>query len=272
MKKSILAPVLALLLTAGWSQAWTALCDACGGTQTCSAGIHEQMAQILKDKRSCLQNTGFDPLQAGWADTKYSHDDYGDVYVDEEYECGWSTGWDGSDCYGDTAHGHFVSWPYGCAADNVQGFYGTAYNKGAVDGACYLARGLHFLQDVANPFHSYKVAYCQDNGNHGAYEGWVAANWESKPFKSNYINGINYQAQYNLPRSSATKKDLCRSLAENSRAYISYLVTPSGWPYPSGVHCNRLWDKSENEWATCQVAYYAGSYSSAYIKGSKTCP
>lgn len=117
MKKSILMAVLALLLTAGWSQAWTALCDACGGTQTCSSGIHERMAQILKDKRSCLQNSGFDALQAGWADTKYSHDDNGDVYVDEEYDCGWSTGWDGSWCYGDSAHGHFAQWPTGCAAD-----------------------------------------------------------------------------------------------------------------------------------------------------------
>lgn len=257
MKKAILV-LIVLVLAAGSAHAWTALCDGCGGVKTCAGASHEQMAQTVMNNLSCLRDNTFNALDAGWADTSYSKDGSGVTYESEEYKCVWNT-----NCYGDRAHMYDDLWPYGCAEVNALGFFNRHNYRGWYWGGYVLARGLHFVQDAGNPYHtsdSIPWTSCQPQ-DHAPYEGWVNSNWVNYGFRSQYEGGVTYQISYSWPSKTTAKDQLLKNLAATSRQY---------WDDVTNKRCADLW--TTNRWATSDLMWYAGAYSAAYVRGGQTCP
>lgn len=256
MKNAGLA-LLALLLAVGTAHAWTALCDGCGGTYACSSETHEKMTQILMNNMSCLNNNTFNALDSGWADTSYARDGSGTVYIDEEYFCGWSF-----DCYGDISHNYAQYWPRGCAPENGQGFFDQSVVNGSFWGGYLLARGLHFAQDVANPYHSVstdKIRLTCQIQDHAAYEGWVSANWLR--FAYYYDQGVKDNMAYHGGGHWAKKRGNVADTASNSIQY---------WDELTNSNCDNLW--ASNVWATQQLMWLAGVSNCAYVMHSVICP
>ncbi len=227
-----------LFLAVGSAQAWTS-----------NTGVHEWMTQILIDKLPCLtySDSNFNVTDSGWADTPAATDG-GTVYVDEENK-DWNSGnW----IPGDLAHAYFPLPPQGKADQNAEGFW---HNVNAPWQMYLLARGLHFLQDVGNPFHSYNQVFCQ--AYHGAYEGWVHTNWNKvwgyNSFADAYKAGVDFQLSYDSPSKYEAKDQLTRDLAALSRDQMQYI-------------CSMGPQWTNNIWATMNLMVLTGEYNAAYVR------
>jgi hypothetical protein len=106
------------------------------------------------------------------------------------------------------------------------------YEAGSItNGDWYLGYASHYLQDVANPWHTSANVY-QQLDTHGPFETWVANNWTSGHKFQDVINSDYYY--YSVSNPAATVRTL--ALWSNGRnTTVSNAYINSGKPTAAGT-------------------------------------
>ncbi|MGI6479525.1 MAG: hypothetical protein ACOX0M_08820 [Salinivirgaceae bacterium] len=119
-------------------------------------------------------------------------------------------------------------------ANNING---SGYNKRSAFyyypsnkwmGDWYLGYAAHYLQDVANPWHTSANIY-QQLATHNGYENWVSANWDSGHNFESVVNADKYY--YSVTNPAAAVRYLALwSNYRNTTIYDAYVASgkPTG--------------------------------------------
>lgn len=267
---------------------------------------HQTMAWILKVE---LGGLTADDRHASWPDRPPAKDGMGIQYLDEEYAELSTDGW------GDSGHGYFnqsVIAPFGEAPDNAQGFFDKSNEpvtrdevfraidsymafdisrEEAIDlviafngdmtktASIRLLRGLHFLQDMGDPLHTYDKITCQLV--HKDYENWMELNWRTSFTKPN-SNGGTYTFEDEFRRGVRDAKNGNYSwpgnVTQGDRDGLAKALSKGAsdlfWSIfrVGSSDCYTYDDTSEIKWNTAQCLYWTGRFSALYLKGSTILP